>query len=119
MTHRDAAADPGAVFDLGPAPAWASRAACADRGDLPWTTDTAALAATLPRARARRVVAAMARVCAECPVRVECAAHAEAIGAVGGWWAGTDRSATQLPLWTDVPTSRGAVTGERPLRRTA
>jgi hypothetical protein len=108
------------TVDLGPAPVWASRAACASRADLPWTTDATVLMTTLPRARARRVVAAMARVCDGCPVRTECAAHAEAIEATGGWWAGTDRSATQLPLWTDIPeTSSSAVTGASTLRRTA
>lgn len=77
---------------------WTARAACTVRPDLPWTTDTTAL----PPRTATRSVTAMTRVCGTCPVRTACAAHAEQITATGGFWAGADRSITQLPLFPDL-----------------
>jgi hypothetical protein len=63
---------------------WMAHASCATasaRG-LPWTTDTDQL--TDP------AVEAMRAVCADCPVRPTCRAHADTTGVSGGWWAGHD-----------------------------
>lgn len=86
--------------------AWTADAACVTRPDLPWTTDTTRLP--------RHTVTAMGRVCRACPVRSDCAAHADAIDATGGFWAGSDRAVEQLPLFpaafpTSAPASRARV----------
>jgi len=54
---------------------WATRAACRDHPDLPWTGRTAT-----PEMRA---------VCAGCPVRVHCLAEALVERWLDGVWAGT------------------------------
>lgn len=62
---------------------WMADAACADRLDLPWITDSSAVAA--------RTVRAMRAVCDGCPVRVACASYVVTADVTGGTWAGKDR----------------------------
>ena len=75
---------------------WMHRATCVDRLDLPWTTDTADLPVGAP--------AAMATVCAECPVRDACAGFVVAAGITGGTWAGLDRNPNlRIPVQDPLP----------------
>lgn len=69
---------------------WTTRAACAGRPDLPWTTDTAGLTAGQ--------VEAMRAVCHTCPVMFECLAAVDALDITGGWWAGADRDPYAAPI---------------------
>ncbi|MGL5863887.1 MAG: WhiB family transcriptional regulator [Phycicoccus sp.] len=62
---------------------WVDRAACASRPDLPWIDDVHRVDAD---ARA-----AMAGVCAACPVAAQCGTFADHTEANAGWWAGTHR----------------------------
>lgn len=62
---------------------WTTRAACADRLDLPWTTDTADV--TPWQALTMRAV------CDSCPVALDCLAAVDDLGVTGGFWAGADR----------------------------
>jgi len=63
---------------------WTREAACAvpPASALPWTAD--------PGDASPAEVAAMARVCAGCPVRLACAAYAHS-GVTAGFWAGRER----------------------------
>jgi len=71
--------------------AWMVDAACAGRPELPWTTDTAELAAG--------EADAMARVCQVCPARLACLAYVAAAEVTGGTWAGADRDpAATVPV---------------------
>lgn len=77
---------------------WPARAACADRLDLPWTTDAADLTAWQ--------MATMRAVCDGCPVVLDCLAAVDALDVTGGWWAGHDRDpdTTGYPLAPDWAT---------------
>lgn len=107
MTRAVARAVPRPVVRLG---AWTGAAACADRPDLPWTTDTPDLAPVL--------VTVMAGVCAGCPVFGSCLAYAAA-EATGGYWAGADRdtlptnNATAVPATAPAPAAAVSMSGRR------
>ena len=91
---------------------WMPFAACLDRPDLPWTTDTGQLSTAQ--------VQAMARVCSGCPVRDHCAAYAVEAHITGGFWAGSDRdplAAGRLDC-TDTPL-QPALPGLTPVRGAA
>ncbi|MGL5857879.1 MAG: WhiB family transcriptional regulator [Angustibacter sp.] len=82
---------------------WVERAACASRPDLPWIDD-----AHRVDADAR---AAMAGLCASCPVAAQCRAFADHTKANAGWWAGTHRDEHHRDL------DRRRPTRARPRRR--
>jgi len=71
------------AFVAEPDAAWMVDAACADRPELRWITDTADLV--------DGEADVMAAVCATCPVRAACLAYVRASGVAGGTWAGRDR----------------------------
>lgn len=64
---------------------WMADAACAQpaHGGLPWLADTDKVT--------NKHTAAMAGVCAGCPVLRVCAAYAASTGVTGGFWSGQDR----------------------------
>ena len=79
---------------------WPARAACADRLDLPWTTDAADLTTWQ--------MAPMRAVCGDCPVVPGCLAAIDALDITGGWWAGADRDPDTAgyppaPAWAEAP----------------
>lgn len=89
---------------------WSGRAACADRLDLPWTTDAADVTAWQ--------AATMRAICADCPALFDCLAAVDDLDVTGGWWAGTDRDPhaqtahLDPPAWaTDDPAPAPASTG--------
>lgn len=65
------------------------QAACArpENRDLPWMSEDASIAER----------AAMARVCATCPVFVRCAVEVATTETTAGFWAGHDRTEVDLP----------------------
>ena len=64
---------------------WMTDAACAEpvHGGLPWLADADQVTS--------KHTAAMAGVCARCPVQVLCATYAANTSVTGGFWSGTDR----------------------------
>ena len=65
--------------------AWMADAACAlpAHSGLPWLADADQVTS--------KHAAAMAWVCAGCPVQVLCAVYAANTSVTGGFWSGTDR----------------------------
>lgn len=61
---------------------WMREATCARYTALPWTQDL--------RSVPGRTVALMGSICAQCPVRRECANYAVEAGVTAGWWAGVN-----------------------------
>lgn len=89
---------------------WESSAACADRLDLPWTSDRADLTDWQ--------AASMTAVCQACPALLDCLAAVDTLGVTGGWWAGTDRDplavdpTSLVPLtWRPLLTASGRILG--------
>ena len=64
---------------------WMADAACAKpvHGGLPWLADADQVT--------NKHAAAMAWVCAGCPVQALCATYAANASVTGGFWSGTDR----------------------------
>lgn len=61
-------------------PEWRSSALCLVFHDLPWIAE--------PGARTPATEAAMAQVCAACPVQTTCAAYIDEHHITAGFWAG-------------------------------
>ena len=78
--HTDAVASGVIVND------WMTDAACVDRPALPWLADR-------PNPVETR---AMALLCGVCPVRPECAAYVTAADITAGFWAGRNRTRSQV-----------------------
>lgn len=75
---------------------WMHQAACVDRLDLPWITDTIDLHPG--------DAAAMAEVCRGCPVRDACLTYVRAVPVTGGTWAGKDRNPNlRTPVQDPLP----------------
>ena len=85
---------------------WMADAACADRLDLPWVTDTANLRAMTVRA--------MRAVCDTCPVRDACDTYVHTSVVTGGTWAGIDRDTSPAGTRRDHPTPVAAVQDSLP-----
>ncbi|MDO5710307.1 MAG: hypothetical protein Q4P32_01015 [Micrococcales bacterium] len=80
---------------------WTTSAVCADRRDLPWTSDTVDVTPWQAET--------MGVTCQGCPVRSDCLSAVDALDITGGWWAGRDRDpdardpAELLPLiWQPI-----------------
>lgn len=74
---------------------WNNRPACADRLDLPWTSDSIDVT--------QWQAVTMAAVCETCPAMFECLAAVDALDVTGGWWAGTDRDPMAVDPTAAVP----------------
>lgn len=92
---------------------WTTRAACADRPDLPWTTNTTDLHPL--------TVATMRDICARCPALFDCLEAVDALEVTGGFWAGRDRdpdapASAPAPDWaTTAPATVPAPVGREPM----
>lgn len=74
---------PFRLAEVAAPPAWMTDAACLDSPELPWIEEQ-----DLTRGYPRQV---MARICAACPVLVECDQYARSTRAIAGFWAGRTR----------------------------
>lgn len=88
---------------------WTSRAACANRPDLPWTRDMADLHPLH--------AATMRAVCDGCPVVFDCLAAVDDLDVTGGFWAGADRDPNAAdplarPDWVTAPGEPSATSVE-------
>lgn len=74
---------------------WNNRPACADRLDLPWTSDSVDVT--------EWQALTMAAVCQTCPARFECLDALDALDVTGGWWAGVDRDPAAVDPFDTIP----------------